>query len=83
MVDMRRREKVAWVLIFSVPPGIGVTGLFSVMLDQGALSVYSVAAGLVAALVLGGSIAATLHFGPDEDPESRPPDTGGPERARE
>lgn len=73
MVDMSRREKIAWVLVFSVPPGIGITGLASFVLDQGALSPWSIAAGLLAALTLGGSVGAALYFDPDEDPEGRSP----------
>ncbi|MFB6142681.1 MAG: hypothetical protein ABEJ30_04990 [Halorientalis sp.] len=64
---MSDRERVLWVLLFGVPPGIGVAGYTSVMFHGGALTLRATGAGLVTALVLGGLVGAALFRGNDRD----------------
>ncbi|WP_247009906.1 hypothetical protein [Halorientalis litorea] len=80
MADMGRRERVLWVLVFALPPGVGITGYVSVMFERGALTPRAVAAGLLTAVVLGSLVGAALFAAPGTDAERTatgdPPDAG-------
>lgn len=63
-----QREAYLWVVLLSVPPGVGMVGFVSVALAGGAVTPGGVAAGIATTLVIGGLIFATLQFGPDQEP---------------
>jgi len=79
MADMGRRERVLWVLVFALPPGVGITGYVSVMFERGALTPRAVAAGLLTAVVLGSLVGAALFYAPgdESDTVAVDDDTGG------
>ena len=66
-MDDETRQRIVWTVLLAVPPGIGMTGFFSVGLAGGAVTVESVAAGLVTTLVIGGFLVLVFFTGSEPD----------------
>lgn len=68
--ETSERERWLWLLVFSVPPGIGMAGFVAVALKRGGLSPTALGVGLattaaVAALVYVAMIRNATDAGPD------------------
>lgn len=63
MTDTSRRERVLWILVLSVPPGIGVGGFASVGLGGGTVTLLSAGMGVATTLVIAVLVAGALATG--------------------
>lgn len=49
---MLSREALGWALLFSVPPGVGVTGYVTMVIERGPVDPVAVAVGAVTTLAI-------------------------------
>jgi hypothetical protein len=67
------RERWLWLVVFSVPPGIGMAGFVAVVLERGGLSptalgIGAATTGIVAAVVY---VTMVRNAAPPEEPASQ------------
>lgn len=65
------RETVLWALVFSVPPGVGITGFAAFVIGRGFLDPLAVVAGLVTTLVLFALVAFMGTYGSADEERDR------------
>lgn len=66
-------EKIGYAILFSVPPGVGVTGFVSTRTAQGDLTPLSVGAGSLTALAIFLLVVLIAFTGPEEEMEEERP----------
>lgn len=77
-------QRIGWILLFSVPPGVGMVGFVAVALQRGAVTPVAVAIGVVTTLAVAALVAYSSVVGErDEDGrlEVEYPDEGGDDEA--
>lgn len=57
------RERLAWALVFSVPPGVGIVGFAAHVMNQGVLNPVAVGAGALTTLVIFSIVAYAASVG--------------------
>lgn len=67
--ETSRREALVWIVLLSVPPGLGMMGYVSVALQRGAFTPSAFAAGLLTTLAIATLVYAAVRFGSAEDEE--------------
>lgn len=60
-------EKLGYALLFSVPPGIGVTGFVATRTAKGDLTLFAVGAGTLTALVIFLFVVLIAFTGPEKE----------------
>lgn len=68
---MPSRTEIGWALLFSVPPGVGVTGYTTMVIGRGPLDPVAVATGGFTALVIFMLVLGAQLTGSAEDPATR------------
>jgi len=58
--DTSTRERWLWLLVFAVPPGIGMAGFVAVALQRGGLSPTALGVGVATTLAVGALVYVTM-----------------------
>lgn len=68
---MPSREAVGWAVLFSVPPGVGVTGYATMVVGRGPLDPVAIATGALTTVVVFALVLGAQLTGSAQDPAVR------------